>query len=112
VLRRLLFCLAIVLLPILTARTAASNPIHAKLVALPEKERNAMLTYAVQDERCRVTRSFFQGLDKSGDAHWNVACDDGRTFAIRIKNDAQGSTTVLECRVIKAMGGTDCFKKF
>lgn len=85
---------------------------HDKLAALSEKERNEKLSYAVQDEGCRVTRSFFQGLDKSGNAFWNVACANRETRVIMIRNDAQGSTRVLECGVMKAMGGTECFKKF
>jgi hypothetical protein len=91
---------------------ASGNAIHDKLVALSEKERNDKLSYVAQDEGCRVTRSFFQGFDKSGSAHWNVMCANGKSFAIVIKNDAQRSTRVLECVVIKAMGGAECFKKF
>jgi NaMN:DMB phosphoribosyltransferase len=94
------------------AQGAPSNPIHDKLAALSETERNERLSVVVLDERCRVTRSFFQGMDKSGNAHWNVACANGKTLVIMINNDARGSTRVLECGVMKAVGGTECFKKF
>ena len=79
---------------------------------MSETERNTILSYAVQEERCRVTQSFFQGFDTSGSAFWNVACANRKTLSIMINNDARGSTRVLGCSTIKAMGGTECFKKF
>ncbi len=97
---------------LLTSTTVLANLIHDRLMASSEKERNEKLSYAVQDEGCRVTRSFFQGLDKSRNAFWNVACSNGKKLVIMIKNDRQGSTKVLECGVMKAMGGAECFKKF
>jgi hypothetical protein len=116
VIRRGLFARGVAVTAALVASflpvATVANPIHDKLAALSEKERNDRLTYAVQDEGCRVTRSFFQGFDKAGNAFWNVACANRKTLVIMIKNDAQGSTRVLECAFMKAMGGTECFKKF
>lgn len=87
---RLLLGLTIAALQALSATIASSNPIHDKLAVSSENEQNEKLSYAVQDERCRVTRSFFQGFDKSGNAFWNVACANRKTLVIMIKNDAQG----------------------
>ncbi len=97
---------------VLSGTTALANPIHDKLMALSERERNEKLRDVVQDEGCRVTRSFFRGLDKAANAFWNVACSNRKTFSIMIRNDSQGSTRILECDVIKAMGGPECFQKF
>jgi len=99
-----------------TTRTLPSgtlaNPAHEKLIALSEVGRNAALGYVVEDENCRVTRSFFQGVDNAGDAFWSVACANGKAFQIVIENNSRASTRVLECEVLKAVGGTECFKKF
>jgi hypothetical protein len=81
-------------------------------MVLSEVARNAALGYAVQDEGCRVTRSFFQGLDKAGAAFWNVTCSNGKAFSIMIENNSRGSTQVLECEMLKAVSGVECFRRF
>jgi hypothetical protein len=96
----------------ITMPAAAQNRFHAKLVAVSEKERNDRLSVVVVAESCRVIRSFFQGFDPSGGAHWNVACSNGKAFVVLINNDARGSTRVMECEILKITGGRECFKKF
>jgi hypothetical protein len=94
------------------ASTQPKNPTHEAMTALSERDRNARLSYALRDERCQVTRSFFQGSDKFGGASWNVACANGEALSILINNDARGSTRILECSVLKAVANIECFKKF
>lgn len=92
-----------------------ANPAHLTLLKMGEKERNATLTAFMRQsgERCVVTRSFFQGIhEASGDAFWNVACQNSSALSIMIKNNATGSTKVLECGVMKAIANVECFKKF
>ena len=52
-----------------------------------------------------------QGMDKTGAAIWNVACSNKSSYVIMVYNDAQGSTKILDCAVLKAVGGGECFKK-
>jgi hypothetical protein len=87
----------------------SANPLHQRLAGLPEAERNARLTAMLRTEECRVVWSFFQGLDQKGAAHWNVTCANRRTFAVRIKGDATGSSGVLECSLLEGLGGATCF---
>ena len=59
-----------------------------------------------------VVRTFYQGMDKSGTATWDVACKNGRALAVSIANDANGSTKIQECSSPKKAGGASCFKTF
>ncbi|AUH71728.1 Uncharacterised protein [Legionella sainthelensi] len=60
---------------------------------------------------CTPTRSFFQGLDMSGAAYWDIACSDGRSFVIQIMNNAAATTTIIQCSAMQSLGAT-CFKGF
>jgi hypothetical protein len=75
----------------------------------------------VVGERCKGKTAFYQGTIKSGpralpipgtenDTFWSVMCTDGRSFEVEVHPD--GSGQVLECSVLKAMHGGECFKKF
>jgi hypothetical protein len=94
------------------ARAQTRNPTHEAIAALSDSERNERFSYVLRDEPCRVTRSFFQGFDKSGAASWNVACANGKALSILVNNDARGSTRILECSVLKAVARIECFKRF
>lgn len=94
------------------ASLAAANPAHDKLAALNDADRQTALGAVLIGERCAVVRTFFQGFDKQRGAYWNAACSDGRAFGVTIKNDAQGSTTILDCAVLKRIARVDCFTKF
>lgn len=87
------------------------NPTHEAMAKLSASDRNERLSVVLRDEGCRVTRSFFQGFDKSGGATWNVACAKGPALSILIKNDTKGSTRVVECATLKAFR-VECFKRF
>jgi hypothetical protein len=91
---------------------AEANPSHDRLIALSDIERNKIFTALLIDERCVVTRSFFQGFDKNGSAYWNVACTSRTPLSIQIMNNANGSTRVLECSMLRLIARSECFKKF
>ena len=63
-------------------------------------------------ESCNVTRSFFQGIDGRGNAFWNVACSNKKTIGVMMYDDRSGSTKIIECKILKAVGATPCFQKF
>lgn len=94
---------------------ASANPAHQQLIRLTDAERNTMFTRYVQasHEKCdRVTRNFYQGSDNRDRVYWNVRCRDGHAYVIQLLNDTQGSTRILSCDVLQAVGGGQCFKKF
>jgi hypothetical protein len=83
-----------------------------QMAGLPEEKRRIVLqgTVTSTGENCVVTRTFLQGT-RYGDAYWNVACSNGKAFVVKVADDAKGSTRVLDCAVVKAMGDR-CFTKF
>lgn len=92
-----------------------ANPAHDRLEQMPSGERNGFFTKFPKGsgENCdAVTRNFLQGTAKSGDAIWNVACRNGKSYSIMIYNDAQGSTKVISCAMLKALNAGECFRKF
>jgi hypothetical protein len=94
--------------------SAYANPAHEKLAAMSEVDRTQALALAVEGSGhpCHiVARTFYQGLDADGNAFWNVGCLDGQSYVVQIKNDRDGSTRVLNCRILHAAGGGTCFKK-
>lgn len=101
---------------LLVSATASANKTHDMLSSRSEEERNRALAQFMErsGERCgQVTRSFFQGMEKkSGKAFWNVRCSNKKSFSIMIYNDRVGSTKIMECSILKAVAGTECFKKF
>jgi hypothetical protein len=69
----------------------------------------------VVGEGCVGTSAFFMGVGDKGlgrdKAFWSVRCRNGKTFLVQINPDSAGSTGVLECSVLKAIAGTECFKR-
>ena len=49
-------------------------------------------------------------MDKNANANWSVRCVNGIGYQIEIKPNASGSTSVMDCRVLKVIG-VDCFEK-
>jgi hypothetical protein len=88
----------------------SDNPAHARMSAL-SADRQAAALGQVVGEGCVGSTAFFQGFSQAGEAFWNVRCNNGRAYAVKINPDASGSTNVLECEVLKSLG-TECFKKF
>jgi len=94
---------------------AAANEAQKIMMQLPSDKQDVALIHVITsaDEPCdKVTRKFFQGSDKRGNAFWNASCSNGKSFVVMFKNDALGSTSVLDCGVMKVAGGQRCFTKF
>jgi hypothetical protein len=60
----------------------------------------------------RVARNFFQGQDRAGDAFWNVACANGKSYVIMLINDNSGSTRIMPCDRLDRLHSSRCFEKF
>lgn len=109
------FTAAIGVLGLLLTSVAHGNPAHEQLSSMSEQQRQAVLAaFLVKSgERCsEVTRTFYQGSDKQGNAFWNASCAGGASFVIQVNNDATGSTRILSCKTLKAVNGGTCFTKF
>lgn len=91
--------------------TNANNPNHEAIMAMPSAEQIAFFTkYLKQNkEACEPTKVFFQGLDGSETAYWNIGCTNGNDLVISIGSD--GKSKALECSVLKTMSRVECFKK-
>ena len=92
----------------------ASNQAQDRMLAMSEVDRSAALLRIVESsgQKCRtVARTFFQGEDAKGNVFWNIECEEGRAYAVLIKNDEKGSTRVLSCQRLTAIGGGECFRK-
>jgi len=99
----------------LVSTPAAANPTHRHLQQLSEPERSAVLAKLVRNggETCpAVTRTFFQGSDKTGAAFWNVQCAGGKAWSIMIRNDRTGSARYVDCEVMESLEAGMCFKRF
>lgn len=105
-------CLAVIVVS--PVSTGWANPAHDRLAAMSELKRSELLAVFVESSghACHtVSRTFYQGEDSKGNAFWNVECSDREAYVVQIKNDVPGSTTVLSCRQLRAVGGSACFKK-
>ncbi len=94
--------------------TGWANQAHDRLLAMSELDRSELLALFIESGgfACRtVARTFYQGNDSKGNVFWNVECGGGEAYVVQIKNDVPGSTTVLNCRRLRAVGGSACFKK-
>jgi hypothetical protein len=106
---------AIGTLAIFFAFTASANPAHDQVSSMSEQQRQLVFAafLAKSGEHCSsVTKTFYQGSDKQGNAFWNAACNKGDSFVIQVNNDATGSTRILSCKMLKAVNGGTCFTKF
>ena len=88
------------------------NEWDRKLQGLDEQGRRKAFTAVMHDfDNCgEVTRTFRQGYSEADQtAIWNVTCKRGESYGVSIKPDS--STNVLECSMMRALLGTDCFRK-
>ena len=94
---------------------AAANSTHQQLQQLGDGPRAALFARLLRStgEACAsVSRTFYQGSDRSGAAFWNVQCSGGKSWSVMIRNDATGSTRYVECEVMLRMEGAPCFRRF
>ena len=71
-----------------------ANPAHQKISGLSEADRGAIFSKLLSGggERCAsISRTFYQGADKQGNAYWNVQCTGAQAYMIQISNNATGS---------------------
>jgi hypothetical protein len=90
---------------------STGNEAHDRLASLPERDQATVLGNIV-NEGCAGNRAFYMGsspTDRS--AFWSVGCKNGENYLVSIDADAAGSTTVLDCRVYKAVAKMNCFRK-
>jgi hypothetical protein len=92
-----------------------ANPANKKLLGLSERDRAVTLAYFLRasGEKCpKATRVFYQGESKRfGTASWSVTCSNGESWSIGVNDDREGSTKILNCRVLKAIAKVDCFSR-
>ena len=106
--------IAAMIIVLLFPTLSLANDIHNLISNKSATERSAFFKkfLTASGESCdRVTKTFFQGFDKEKTAYWNVACSNNRAYSISIKNDAQGTTGIMDCPFLKTLG-VECFKKF
>ena len=92
----------------------AANQIHDQVANLTEDRRQVLFSRMLQSsgENCSaVSRTFYQGSSRDGSAFWSVTCVGGVDWQVMIKNTARGDTRVLECSVLRAVGGGQCFTR-
>jgi hypothetical protein len=95
------------------SRVLKSNPVNEQLYILPDDERASALAKVVTEPCGTVIRTFFQGLEpKSRTAFWNIGCSNGRSYAISIAADDDGSTKTIDCKVLRAITNSECFFTF
>ena len=94
--------------------SAHANPANNQLLKMPEPTQKEFFAKFLKGsgQTCgTVTRIFYRGIDKQGNGYWAVACSKGEAVQIQVANNSTGSTSLLECRVMKQLNAGDCFKK-
>lgn len=98
---------------VLLTGAAWANPTHDLVQQMSDSDRNAYFTKVLQDagERCdAATKTMFQRRGNSGDAVWNVACHNKKSYSVVIHSDTKGSTMITDCATLKALHVERCFK--
>jgi hypothetical protein len=98
----------------LFATTAlATNGANDYLLSAKPNVQAATLAKAVGGN-CQGQTAFYMGVGKSGISQgkgfWSVRCTDGRPFMVQVNPD--GTSSVLECSVLKRLNAGTCFKAF
>jgi hypothetical protein len=78
----------------------------------PEAEARLIAAEAIRSgEACpEAVRTFYQGSAKpSWNAIWSVECKGGPSYSILIMSDEKGSSKVMTCGELRAVGGDECF---
>jgi hypothetical protein len=101
-----------------TSRTSAptvaventGNPAHDRLMGLGASAQ-ALLLGQIAGEGCSGDSAFYMGMDKETNAYWSVRCTNGRSYQVQIQPNATGSTSIMDCDVLKAVAKVSCFAK-
>lgn len=94
--------------------STVDNIAHSMLLKKTPSEQAYFLGTVVDGvgDKCTGAKAFYSGSGSDKAAFWSVRCTNGLEYIVQVLPDAGGSTKVLECRVLKAVGGPDCFKSF
>ena len=79
-------------------------------MSLTPKQQAAILGKAA-GKGCVGRTAFFMGMSDTNSAFWSVRCSSGRTYAVAVNADAEGTTFAMTCAALKAKTHVDCFKK-
>ena len=93
---------------------STGNVAHDMLLAKTSGVRAFALAHIVTSsgDRCTGTKAFFMGLNpKDNEAYWSVGCTNGKSYEVAIKANATGSTSVVDCAVMKTIAHVSCFQK-
>jgi hypothetical protein len=97
----------------LSSLPALASGVNDQVLSLSETRRHEVFAKLISrsGERCSsVSRAFYQGSASDGAAFWSLSCRGGIEWQVMLKPD--GSTRLLECKVLKAVNGGTCFTKF
>lgn len=86
------------------------NSTNDTILALSPEKQAVALAHAVQSG-CVGQDSFYNGM-RNDSAFWSIRCTNGQSYMVEIQSDASGSTRVLDCTTMKAVGANTCFQKF
>ena len=98
---------------VLQSPTASTgNRTNDMMLASPESVQllalQANVNHAYPEDQCTGTRVFYMGVgDQEG--YWTIGCSNGRSYEIRVKNDTEGTSEVVDCQLLKALGVDACF---
>ena len=78
---------------------------------LSKSEQTAMLSHIVNGtgKPCTPSGSVYKGKDKKGAAYYTLTCSNGTNWMVTLVNDAEGSTLVTSCEIMKRVGA-GCFE--
>jgi hypothetical protein len=88
----------------------SGNPAHDRLIRLGPTAQ-ALLLGRIAGEGCSGDSAFYMGMDKQTSAYWSIRCANGRSYEVQIQPDAAGSTSVMDCDVLKTSAKLSCFAK-
>jgi hypothetical protein len=96
----------------LMASSAIGNPANQQLMNWDVAKQHKALKMVLTGERCdTVTNATYDGSDKKDNAFWSVQCADGNSYLLEVRNDAVGTTMVLDCGMSRLMKIHVCFTK-
>jgi hypothetical protein len=93
-----------------TAVQSTGNVAHDRLLELGASAQ-ALVLGQIVGEGCRGEYAFYMGMDKEANAYWSVRCANGKSYQVQIQPNATGSTSVMDCALLKAVTKLSCFVK-
>lgn len=95
------------------ASCAYANIANDILLSRTAEQKTQILSNIINSagEQCTPIRSFFQGVDRSDAAYWNISCSNGKAYVVQIANDKKATNTIFSCISMKSLGA-ECFKRF